>query len=200
VGTLPRGIIVPASKALTSRRLFAYLCVVIVLALARPTPILLAIGAGIVVVGEILRLWACGHLRKNKDVITSGPYAHVKNPLYLGTFLILVGFCIAASNLDNVSRFILIAALPFFLGVFFVYYLPYKMKVEGDRLRKRFGENFDTYDRNVPAFVPRLSRWDGAQKLKWNAALVVENSEVPTAVWCVFGLAIITLKLYVPFP
>ena len=190
----------PASKALTSRRLFAYLCVVIVLALARPTPLLLAIGAGIVVVGEVLRLWACGHLRKNKDVITSGPYAHVKNPLYLGTFLILVGFCIAASNLDNVSRFILIGALPFFLGVFFVYYLPYKMKVEGDRLRKRFGENFDTYDRNVPAFVPRLSPWDGAQRLKWNAALVVENSEIPTAVWCLFGLAIITLKLYVPFP
>lgn len=190
----------PASKKLTSRRLFVYLCVVVVLALAKPSPLLLAIGGAIAVVGELLRLWACGHLRKNKDVITSGPYAHVKNPLYLGTFLILIGFCVAASNFANPSRFILIAALPFFLAVFFIYYLPYKMKVEGDRLRKRFGESFDSYDRNVPSFVPRLTRWNGAQNLKWDASLLVENSEVPTAVWVVFGLGIIAAKLFVPFP
>ncbi|MFO0981173.1 MAG: hypothetical protein U1E76_05375 [Planctomycetota bacterium] len=190
----------PASKAPTSRRLFVYACVLLVLAFARPAPLLLAIGAALALGGELLRLWACGHLRKNKAVITSGPYAHVKNPLYLGTFLILIGFCIAASNLEDRSRFILLAALPFFLGIFFVYYLPYKMRVEGDRLRKRFGSEFDVYDQHVPSFVPRLTRWKDAAPLKWSSALVMENSEIPTLTWVVFGLGLITLKLFVPFP
>ena len=76
---------------------------------------------------------------KNQAVIKSGPYAHVKNPLYLGTFLIMVGCIVAATNPHNESRYLLLVALPCFLGVFFVYYLPYKFAREGDRLRRRFG-------------------------------------------------------------
>ena len=78
-----------ASKTPTTRRVAVYAAAVLVFLLASPTPVLFAVGASLALLGECLRVWACGHLRKNQAVIQSGPYAHVKNPLYLGTFLIL---------------------------------------------------------------------------------------------------------------
>ncbi|MEW6745928.1 MAG: isoprenylcysteine carboxylmethyltransferase family protein [Planctomycetota bacterium] len=189
----------PASKRPTIRRIFVYACIVAVLVLARPVVWLYPVGAFLVVVGEVLRIWACGHLRKNKDVIMSGPYAHVKNPLYLGTFLIMVGFSLCASNPNDTSRYVLFVGLPFFLAVFFVYYLPYKVRVEGDRLRRRFGDRWEEYDRNVPAFIPRLTAYQ-ADPAPFSATLVAENSEVPTALWVLAGLAVVFLKFFLGFP
>jgi protein-S-isoprenylcysteine O-methyltransferase Ste14 len=186
----------PASKKPTLRRIAVYLSAVLIFLLARPTPLLYAIGAALCVAGESLRVWACGHLRKNKAVVKSGPYAHVKNPLYLGTFLILVGLVLAASHPapGSPSRYLLIVFLPFALGVFFIYYLPYKFRVEGARLRRRFGAEWDEYDRRVPAFVPSLLprvREGG----RFDAALVAENSEVGIAVLVLVGLAAIACRL-----
>ena len=148
-----------ASKKPTLRRIVVYSAVIAVFWFASPTPVLFAFGATLALAGELLRIWACGHLRKNQAVIQSGPYAHVKNPLYLGTFMIMVGCLVAATNPnpDNPSRYLLLVALPFTLGVFFVYYLPYKFAREGDRLRRRFGPEWDQYAAAVPDFVPRLT-------------------------------------------
>jgi protein-S-isoprenylcysteine O-methyltransferase Ste14 len=191
----------PASKKPTLRRISVYACGALVFLLARPTPLLFGIGASLCVVGELLRIWACGHLRKNKAVIKSGPYRHVKNPLYLGTFLILVGVVLAASHPAprSPSRYLLIVFLPFALGVFFLYYLPHKFRVESDRLRRRFGAEWDEYDRRVPDFLPSpLPRTDDPGR--FDAALVRENSEVSTAVLVALGLAVLAVRFFVPMP
>lgn len=190
----------PASKKPTLRRFAVYATGGIIFVLARPTLPLYLIGCGLAVVGELLRIWAFGHLRKNQAVIQSGPYRHVKNPAYLGTFLIMVGVFFAASEgaPGTPSRYLLIVLLPFALGVFFFYYLPHKFRVEGGRLRRRFGAVWDDYDRRVPDFVP--SPWprvnaDG----RWDAALVVHNSEVSTALLVLAGLAVLGSKFLLPW-
>lgn len=189
----------PASKKPTLRRLAVYAVAVLVLVLARPTPRLYAIGCGLALLGEALRLWACGHLRKNQAVIRSGPYSHVKNPLYLGTFLITVGLFFAASHGDRGSagRYLLIVLLPFVLGVFFFYYLPHKFRVEGGRLRRRFGAEWDEYDRRVPDFIP--SPWPRVRaEGRFDPALVVHNSEVGMALLVVGAFALIGAKFLLP--
>ncbi|MFH1999614.1 MAG: hypothetical protein ABIK28_08035, partial [Planctomycetota bacterium] len=60
-----------ASKKLTYRRFIVYLCSLCVLLLAKPHPVLFPVGLCLVLPGEALRLWACGYLRKNQDVIMS---------------------------------------------------------------------------------------------------------------------------------
>jgi protein-S-isoprenylcysteine O-methyltransferase Ste14 len=188
-----------ASKKPTIRRLPVYALAVGVILLASPHPVLLALGAGLATLGEALRLWACGHLRKNQAVIQSGPYAHVKNPLYLGTFLILLGAILAASNPATSSRYLVILVLPFCLGVFFVYYLPYKFAVEGDRLRRRFGEVWETYDRQVPDFIPRLTPFRHSD-VRWDPRLVAENSEVSAAIWVGLLFALLTARAFLDVP
>ena len=187
-----------ASKKLTIRRFVVYLFAVGLLVLAKPHPWLYPAGVVLLVLGEGLRIWACGHLRKNQDVITSGPFAHVKNPLYVGTFLIVTGLSLCASNPDHLSRVILYAGYPFFFVVFAVYYFPHKVRVEGDRLRRRFGERFDEYDRAVPNFFPRLTRYEKASDAPWEARLLVENSEIGTLIWTVVGALIILAKFKTP--
>ena len=91
-------------------------------------------GAAVTVFGEWLRLWAAGHLRKNKQLTTTGPYSYVKNPLYIGTLLITIGYSAMAQNI-----YILIGGFVWF----FIYYAPYKKKQENEKLVGSFGEGAD---------------------------------------------------------
>lgn len=145
------------------------------------------IGAAVVVLGELLRIWAAGHLRKNAEVTTTGPYAYVKNPLYLGTFFILTGFCIQAWN---PGLFALGAA------IFLFYYAPTKKRREGDRLRERFGAAWDAYDRAVPDYIPRWTPYENRGDRTWSAANCWDNSEAGTAVVVTLGTALIGVRLW----
>ena len=71
---------------------------VLVLWLADPTPRTLSIGAVVALLGELVRIWAAGHLEKGREVTSSGPYGLTRHPLYLGSTLIGVGLVIAAAN------------------------------------------------------------------------------------------------------
>jgi protein-S-isoprenylcysteine O-methyltransferase Ste14 len=119
--------------------------------LARPSWPSLALGAIVVVPGLLIRALASGHVRKNESLATSGPYAYTRNPLYLGSLLIGLGFVAAAR-----SWWVGIALVL----MFFAIYVP----VIGDEeafLRQKFPE-FDEYARRVPRMWPRLTRGSGA--------------------------------------
>ena len=104
-------------------------------------PVWFVAGAAVTVLGEWLRLWAAGHLRKNKQLTTTGPYSYVKNPLYIGTLLITVGYSAMAMNI-----WIMVAGFVWF----FIYYAPYKKKQENEKLISSFGEAWTRFDRAVP--------------------------------------------------
>ena len=103
-------------------------------------------GVPLVLVGEALRTWAAGHLVKDETLTVGGPYAHVRNPLYLGSLLSGLGFLAIVGDWWLAAAFALAA-----LAV----YLP-TLRQEEDYLRRMHGEAFEEYRRQVPGIVPRL--------------------------------------------
>jgi protein-S-isoprenylcysteine O-methyltransferase Ste14 len=113
--------------------------------LARPTWRFLAIGAVVILPGLLIRALASGHVRKNEALATSGPYAYTRNPLYLGSLLMGVGFAVAAR-----SWWVGVALVV----MFFAIYLPV-IRDEEAFLREKFPE-FEEYARRVPRMFPRM--------------------------------------------
>lgn len=114
--------------------------------LARPTWMSIALGCVVALPGLWLRALAAGHVRKNAELTTSGPYAYTRNPLYLGSILIAAGFAIAANN-----PWVGVLLIAMFLAI----YLPV-IRSEEAFLRSTFPA-FDDYARTVPRLVPRLT-------------------------------------------
>lgn len=154
---------------------------------AAPSPALMAFGIPLVIIGEFVRLWGAGHLEKNDKVVTSGPYAHVQNPLYVGTFLVICGFCIATASWIILALFVLI---------FSAYYVPYKKRKEAENLRKRFGKEFERYFDAVPAYFPSPKAYDRASDQKWAFWRVRQNEEHITGTSATAGAAFVLLKFY----
>ncbi|HLF92695.1 MAG TPA: isoprenylcysteine carboxylmethyltransferase family protein [Planctomycetota bacterium] len=173
------------ARKITVKLILIYALVVVLIYFARQPSLREAtfwIGLVPIVLGQAIRSWAAGHLTKNKELTTTGPYAYVKNPLYIGTFLIMVGFCVMAQAaprgtwyFDHANWILLGIGI---LG-FVAYYVPYKKKREGDRLRDIFGPAWDDYDRAVPDYFPRLTPYTRGGK-KWSFRMMVENSEAWT--------------------
>ena len=171
---------------ITTKTLLAATVAVALFLFARPTPLWFAAGALITLAGGGLRVWGAGHLRKNKQLTTTGPYAYVKNPLYIGTLLITLGYSAMAKNL-----WIMIGGFVWF----FIYYAPYKKAQEGEKLIGSFGDAWLEYDKAVPDYVPRLSPYPGRGTNRWAWGVVKENSEHETAVGVFIGFAVMLFLL-----
>jgi protein-S-isoprenylcysteine O-methyltransferase Ste14 len=133
----------------TARRIrvpLGFLFAVLYFWLARPTWRFIALGAIAIVPGLLIRALASGHVRKNEALATSGPYAYTRNPLYLGSLLIGVGFAVAAR-----SWWVGVALVV----MFFAIYVPV-IRDEEAFLRRTFPE-FEEYARQVPRMLPRLA-------------------------------------------
>jgi protein-S-isoprenylcysteine O-methyltransferase Ste14 len=113
---------------------------------ARPTWASLAVCGAITVIGLVVRAAASGHIRKNAQLAVTGPYAYTRNPLYLGSLLVALGFIIAARN-----WWIALAACI----MFFLIYLPV-IRAEEAFLRSTFTDYAD-YAAHVPRLLPRLT-------------------------------------------
>lgn len=163
-----------------------FLCAILFIALARPRPVTLAIGGAVALVGLALRAWASGHIRKNAALAISGPYAYTRNPLYLGSFILGLGFTIASGQ---PLLGLLFAAL--FLGI----YLPV-MRVEAETLAELFGEEYRRYASAVPLFLPRLTPYrDGkAQAIRFDAALYLRYREYRAALGLLIAWSLLALK------
>lgn len=116
---------------------------IVYLWLARPAWWSIAAGAAIAAAGIWTRAMASGHVRKNEELTTSGPYAYTRNPLYLGSIIIAIGFAVAARSL-----WIGVVLVVMFLAI----YLPV-IRGEEAFLRSKF-PNYDDYAASVPRLVP----------------------------------------------
>jgi len=113
--------------------------------LAKPTWRFIALGAVLIVPGLLIRALASGHVRKNEALATSGPYAYTRNPLYLGSLLIGVGFAVASRSW-------------WVGGVLIVMFLAIYVPVICDEeafLRQKFPQ-FEEYAQRVPRMLPRI--------------------------------------------
>ena len=123
-----------------------FVCGALFVVFSRPRPFTLAVGGAVALGGLLLRAWSAGHIRKNDALAIGGPYAYTRNPLYLGSFIIGLGFTIAAARPELAILFALL-----FLSI----YLPV-MRVEAVTLLQLFGVAYRDYAREVPLFLPRL--------------------------------------------
>jgi protein-S-isoprenylcysteine O-methyltransferase Ste14 len=153
----------------------------------------LAAGGAVALVGLVLRAWASGHIRKNARLAVSGPYAHTRNPLYLGSFILGLGFTVAAAS--SLVLFLLLGGL--FASLFLGIYWPV-MRVEAATLVEMFGEEYNAYAAAVPLLFPRLTpyRAGDATAAKFDPALYMRYREYRAALgllvaWCVLWLKVV---------
>lgn len=137
-----------ASWAGTARRIrvpLGFVMAVVFVCLSRPGFWSIICGMVVVTPGIWLRARASGHVRKNAELTRTGPYAHTRNPLYLGSMIIAAGFAIAGRNLwIAISLIVLFAAI----------YVPV-IRSEEEYLRGAFPE-FGAYRSEVPRLLPRI--------------------------------------------
>jgi protein-S-isoprenylcysteine O-methyltransferase Ste14 len=157
---------------------------IIFLVFAKPQMLWLIIGGIVAIIGVSIRAWSSGHIRKNAELAISGPYAYTRNPLYVGSFIMGVGFCIAAS----VWWLSVIFAV-----LFLLIYLPV-MKAEVKDLVFLFGEKFEEYAANVPLFIPRLSSWKKSDE-KFDFELYLKYREYRAMLGVFFALGVLVFKL-----
>lgn len=177
-------------RARKLRRVAAYAWVLLLIFFARPDLAGTVVGLALIIPGELARIWAAGHIHKSKVLTVTGPYAYVKNPLYLGTILIVVGFCIFARN---------VYLLALATSVFCFHYIPSKSRVESARMRKRFGAAYDDYDEKVPDYIPRLTPYSGAKGC-WRLSSFLENGEEGILLIVIAGIALVFSRPYWRLP
>jgi protein-S-isoprenylcysteine O-methyltransferase Ste14 len=153
--------------------------------LARPSWKFLAIGAAFIIPGLLIRALASGHVRKNEALATSGPYAYTRNPLYLGSLLIGIGFAMAAR-----SWWVGIILV----GMFFAIYLPV-IRSEEAFLRANF-PGFEQYVRQVPRMFPRITPYrSGGESGSFSMNLYLQHREYNALAGTILMAAALALKL-----
>ena len=155
------------------RVVFGYVVGLLALWLARPTLFSILLALPLLIVGEAIRLWASGHIDKTRSLATGGPYAHTRNPLYLGSAFLAIGVAVACSSLT-------VAAL---VALYVAAFYPSVIREESAFLKEKFGAPYEAWAREVPAFLPRLTpagprstrfSWSGvARNREWRTALAL---------------------------
>jgi len=156
---------------------------VLYLWLARPTWVSIGVGASIAATGVWIRAMASGHVKKNEELTTTGPYAYCRNPLYLGSIVIAIGFAVA-----SVSIWVAIIIVFLFVAI----YVPV-IRGEEAFLRAKFPQ-YDEYAHRVPRLIPSIvgERNPGSG---FSRELYLQHREYNAIIGAVVVLAALAAKL-----
>jgi protein-S-isoprenylcysteine O-methyltransferase Ste14 len=149
--------------------------------LSTPTWGSLIYGLLISLLGLTLRAWAAGHLEKNRTLAESGPYAHLRNPLYVGTLTVAAGFALSSRRWELGLLFAV---------VFLLIYLPV-VELEEQHLRSLFPE-YSSYAERVPAFFPHFNSQDGRKAFLWS--VYMRNQEYQAGIGFLVGAFVLAWK------
>jgi protein-S-isoprenylcysteine O-methyltransferase Ste14 len=164
-----------ALQWLARRRVaIGFACAVAALWLARPTIRSLAWGAAIAVAGELLRIWAAGHLEKGREVTMSGPYRFTRHPLYVGSSIIGAGIAVASGS----------AIVAVLTALYLAITLSAAIRTEERHLTEKFGGAYPEY---------REGRAAGAGR-RFSLARAARNREYRAVAGLVAALALLALK------
>lgn len=123
-----------------------FIAAVVFVAFACPDRVSLSVGIPVSIIGLMIRAWASGHLRKNAELTVTGPYSYTRNPLYFGSFLMLVGAALSGGVLWLGAGLIL---------TFLMVYYPV-VRAEEKLMRKLFAASYEDWAVVTPLFFPRL--------------------------------------------
>ncbi len=155
----------------------------VLLLLARPTLPSLWVGFPLLLASEAIRIWSSGYIEKDTALSMTGPYSIVRNPLYLGNFLIGLSFCVIGKS---------ILMLFLFLAGFYFIYKP-TIETEEGKLRQKFGQDYIAYCAKTPRLFPSFSRTDWvAGPFSWG--LILRHQEYLTIFGIMGILVVLTFK------
>ena len=141
---------------------------------ARPGSTLVIIGLAMATFGQIFRIYAAGFIHKNKQLASTGPYALVRHPLYLGNFLILIGFALAANNL-----YVWIG-----VALFFMIWYPAAIAYEDSKLESIFEDEWRAWSKDIRAIIPGKFKWADLKAEGWDAyQSLIRNGELPISLY-----------------
>ena len=156
------------------RQVIGLLLVAVCANFARPDSGTVAIGLAMALIGQVFRIYAAGYIHKKKQLASTGPYALVRHPLYLGNFLILIGFTIASANL-----YVTIGVILFFL----IWY-PAAIAYEDSKLENIFEEEWREWSKNIRAIIPGRFRFADLKAEGWDTyQSLIRNGELPISLY-----------------
>jgi protein-S-isoprenylcysteine O-methyltransferase Ste14 len=166
-------------------------------AFGAPSATSVALGLPIAVLGEVLRCWAVGYsgvTTRGDEVeaprlVTAGPYAYVRNPLYVGNFITALGFAVAFTGKNSFGgKLALIGGSLAAMAAVYATIVPH----EESFLRSQFGEAFDRYCERVPPVIPLPQPAPGGEGT-WDPSVI---REAESRTFLTFGamLAVLVLK------
>ncbi len=183
-------------KKLASFRSFLYLSPLVVMGITYYNEmendfIIWPLGIAIIFIGFLIRLWSTKYIgrrtpsmkKKGKTLVNMGPYAIVRNPLYIGNILIATGLSVLSK---------LIWFTPFVMLYFFALYHVVVL-YEEKKLSERWEDEYLAYFNEVPRWIPKLRNLHRfkANGFKWIQAL---RSEIPSLIYILFGIFVFVLK------
>jgi hypothetical protein len=137
-----------------------------VLLVARIDPRWFLPGLAVSSLGELIQLWCFATLHKKKELAANGPYALVRNPMYLGRYFLILGALMLAGK-----PWLLVA-----YTVLYYFYMANRVKREEETLRGIFGKGYDEYCAEVPRFVPSVRPFRGNPVLTFQWELLFRNN------------------------
>ena len=159
--------------------------VILVVILAQPDLPSLLSGLAVCILGLLLRMWAAGHLRKQKELTISGPYMYTRNPLYLGNLIIGFGIVIASRSVWGLCVFM----------AYFLLFYPLVIHTEKEKMKELFPAEYEEYRKKTPLFLPSMRSFPTPNKSRFSWRTFRENKE-----WrAIFGTVCFWLILLAKF-
>jgi protein-S-isoprenylcysteine O-methyltransferase Ste14 len=152
-----------------------FLLAALVLWLSRPEWSTWVAGAVIAASGELLRLWAAGHLEKSREVTTSGPYRFTRHPLYMGSTMIGIGVAVTSASFAAAAV----------IGVYLGFTLSAARRSEEAHLREKFGDAYDAYVESRAEPMPR----------RFSLTRALRNREHHAIAGLIAGFALLAVKM-----
>lgn len=140
---------------------------ILIIILAKPTWISILIGLAVCSLGLLIRVWASGHIKKEKELAVSGPYQYTRNPLYLGNFVLGLSVAVGTNSWGCVLIF----------AAYFLVFYPPVIKEERERMKRLFPAKYEEYKKHVPLFFPKLKPLFSAGPIKFSWSLYRKNRE-----------------------
>ncbi|MFC1760124.1 methyltransferase family protein [Candidatus Neomarinimicrobiota bacterium] len=169
--------------------------VLLLLYFSNPYPPVIYFGFVLLAIGETIRIWAVryagGRTRTTKvgapSICSSGPFAYIRNPLYLGNMINFSGIVLIAGG-SNIWLILFITLLFFIIQYLLI------ISLEQETLNKKFGEEYLVYCKNVPAFIPRLTPWKNSKIQEPLTLKKILNHEISTLLNILLILILIFIR------
>jgi len=156
-----------------------------VIILSRPNKVSLLSGVGVCFIGLLLRAWASGYLKKEKELTVSGPYQYTRNPLYLGNFILGISCALGSYTWWGVIIF----------SAYFLLFYPTVIKKEKEKMKTLFPKKYEKYKKNVPSFFPSLRLYPSSDKIKFSWRIYRKNKEYRALIGSIVFWLILAGKL-----